>query len=203
MLAVTPPRRYNALRQHEGGSYLTAVEWTGQTVTEVDMKRKLLPWTIEVPDHVYVLGYSYTCHTLNTTDIVLSFPPTLPLVRMPRPHTCINSGCQGYRFVLRGLHVTSYTYRYRMRWRHESAVTAYRITWNKRRLRHIHVNKFNQCHHQRPIPYLHSCPRSSPVSFQQCSIFTFICLPLNLHIVQIQTVSLHTSQNQTANPSLY
>ena len=42
-LAVTPPRRYNALRQHEGGSYLTAVEWTGQTVTEVDMKRKLLP----------------------------------------------------------------------------------------------------------------------------------------------------------------
>ena len=78
-LAVTPPRRYNALRQHEGGSYLTAVEWTGQTVTEVDMKRKLLPWTIEVPDHVYVLGYSYTCHTLNTTDIVLSsFPPSLP-----------------------------------------------------------------------------------------------------------------------------
>ena len=29
---------------------------------------KLLPLTVEVPDHVYVLGYTYPCHTLNTTD---------------------------------------------------------------------------------------------------------------------------------------
>ena len=76
-------------------------------------------------------------------SFVLScFPPSLPLSRIPRPHTCISSGCQGYRFVLRRLHVTSYTYRYRMRWRHESAVTAYKVTQNKRRLRRIHVNIF-------------------------------------------------------------
>jgi hypothetical protein len=95
---------------------------------------------IEVSDHVCVLGLTYTCHTLNTTDIVLScFPPSLPHFRILRPHTCISSGCQGYRFVLRRLHVTSYTYRYQMRWCHESAVTAYKVTRNKRRLWHIHV----------------------------------------------------------------
>jgi len=79
---------------------------------------------------------------VNTTDIVLScFPPTLPLFRIPRPHTCISSGCQGYRFVLLRLHVTSYTYGYRMRWRHESAVTAYKVTRSTRCLTHIHVNR--------------------------------------------------------------
>jgi len=43
-----------------------------------------------------------------------------------RPHTCISSRYQGYRLVLRRLHVTSYTYGYEMRWRHASAVTASR-----------------------------------------------------------------------------
>ena len=67
-----------------------------------------------------------------------------------RPHTCISSGCQGYRLVLRRLHVASYTYGCEMRWRHESAVTVTRsrhesaVTVTRshgilRRLRHIHV----------------------------------------------------------------
>jgi len=86
--------------------------------------------------------------------LVASFVPCpSTFIASTRPHTCISSGCQGYRLVLRRLHVASYTYGYGMRWRHESAVTVSRsrhesaVTVTRshgiRRLRHIHVTKVN------------------------------------------------------------
>ena len=86
--------------------------------------------------------------------LVASFVPCPSMfIASTRPHTCISSGCQGYRLVLRRLHVASYTYGYGMRWRHESAVTVSRsrhesaVTVTRshgiRRLRHIHVTKVN------------------------------------------------------------
>jgi len=78
--------------------------------------------------------------------LVGSFVPCPSMfIASTRPHTCISSGCQGYRLVLRRLHVASYTCGYGMRWRHESAVTVTR-SHGIRRLRHIHVNvRYHHC----------------------------------------------------------
>jgi len=40
--------------------------WTSRHQAQLEKQqggKKLLPLTVEVPDHVYVLGYTYTCHT--------------------------------------------------------------------------------------------------------------------------------------------
>ena len=51
----------------------------------------------------------------------ISFVRLPPPFRIPRPHMLISSACQGYNFEkvpLHKHHVASYTYLYRMRWRH-------------------------------------------------------------------------------------
>ena len=51
---------------------------------------KLLPLTIEVLDHVYVLGYTYTCHTL-----CISFSTRSGCILLP---------CDMYKSGLRHIH---------------------------------------------------------------------------------------------------
>jgi len=58
-----------------------------------------------------------------------------------RPHTCISSGCEGYRLVLRRLHVAFIHVWTRDAMTSRKCCYGYKVTRNKRRLRHIHVKK--------------------------------------------------------------
>jgi len=125
---------------------------------------------------------------------------SLMFIASTRPHTCISSGCEGYRLVLRRLHVASYTYGHEMRWRHESAVTVTRSQGIQRRLRHIHVKRPAILLPRRFVPECH-------YSLQKYNTWSLVCRyqfqPKCPNRILYSTTCRHsrTLQSQCAPPS--